>query len=103
MKLCGSLILANGCTIVADNGNGDTDDSRCGVVTFISNMTETQRIAGEPAYSNKVLKGCCRYDDGLMAESVSSASVKVPALVTYGRNGGEARADMAKAMAEQWG
>ena len=31
------------------------------------------------------------------------ASVKVPALVTYGRNGGEARADMAKAMAEQWG
>lgn len=30
------------------------------------------------------------------------ASVKVPVLVTYGRDGGETRADIAKAMAEQF-
>ena len=80
VKLCGSLIVANGATIVADNGNGDIEDERCGAVTFISNMTEAQRIAGEPVYSNRVLKGSCRHDEALMTASVYDETAKVPIL-----------------------
>ena len=78
VKLCGSLIVANGGTVVADNGNGDTADNRCGAVTFISNMTVAERTANEPFCAAKLLKGSCRLDGALMAASVYSPSVKVP-------------------------
>ena len=80
VKLCGSLILANNGKVVADNGNGDTTDNRCGAITYASNMSKSALALQKPSSANKVLEGEIRYDDALKITSVYDADTMVPVL-----------------------
>ena len=80
VKLCASLIISDGARIVADNGNGDMDDNRCGAVTYASNMSSEMLSTCKPSYSHKMLEGEIRYDILLKTSADYDATLKVPRL-----------------------
>ena len=61
VRLAGSLVLARGCRILADNGDGDTSSNRCGVVTYFSNQTISSRNAERAAHATTLVSGDYTY------------------------------------------
>ena len=80
VKLCASLIVANGCVVRADNGNGDTADNRCGAITYVSNMSRDALAGTKPTQQHKVLEGEIRYDSLLKMKSDYDPTLMVPIL-----------------------
>ena len=89
VKLYGAEVDLRQAVIVADNGDGDTADGRCGAVTYLSCLSDAQLASRKPQFRHRVLEGTCREIGELLVVSAYDASVKVPA-VSYLR-GGERR------------
>ena len=80
VKLCASVILAEGSTIIATNGNNDVTDNRLGRVSLISNMTRVALEVQQPIMDGRPLIGYLHNNGILRDVAPYDTSVQIPLL-----------------------
>ena len=78
VKLCASVILAEGSTLVATNGNDDVENSRQGRVSLISNMTRVALEVQKPNQDGRPLVGYLQNNDALRAVAPYARDEQIP-------------------------
>lgn len=80
VKLCASVILAEGSTLVATNGNGDVESDRVGRVSLISNMTKPALEVQKPNMDGCPLVGYLRNNGVLRSVAPYDKEMQIPLL-----------------------